>query len=331
MDRIKTLLQKLDLSALQGIEIGALDRPLVPKSQGRIFYVDFTDTETLRRNYTGHPYIRADRLVQVEGIWGRNTLREAAAAVAPADYVVASHVIEHVPDLIAWLEELRQVLKDDGEIRLAIPDRRYTFDYYRAETRLADVLDPHLFGARIPGSREVIDYVMNATPFDSTMAWNGGLPEVRRPWALQAARAVELARDVVDNKNYHDSHCWVFTPHSFASLMEMLAETGYLKLKCEWLQDTGRNQHEFFVAMRPCDDAQQVIASWRAAAGSVEAPEEKEQAAQAELEGLRSRCGALEAERSQLTREVQALRTSSSWRLTAPLRALKRAFGQGAG
>ncbi|MEX3900116.1 methyltransferase domain-containing protein [Paraburkholderia sp. BR10954] len=47
------------------------------------------------------------------------------------DYVIASHVIEHVLDLVGWVHSLLAALKHAGRIVLAVPDRRYTFDYVR--------------------------------------------------------------------------------------------------------------------------------------------------------------------------------------------------------
>jgi hypothetical protein len=34
---------------------------------------------------------------------------------------------------------------------------------------------------------------------------------------------MNIARDVLENGTYHDTHCWVFTPRSFGSLFERLA------------------------------------------------------------------------------------------------------------
>jgi predicted SAM-dependent methyltransferase len=35
--------------------------------------------------------------------------------------VIASHVIEHTPDLVTWLAEIRAILQPNGTLRLAIP------------------------------------------------------------------------------------------------------------------------------------------------------------------------------------------------------------------
>lgn len=97
------MLAGIDLAKAHCIEIGALCRPIVPPDTARVFYVDHLDTAGLREKYRNDPNVDIDNIVHVGGVWGGNTLAEAAAPVVPADFIVASHVIEHVPDLIGWL------------------------------------------------------------------------------------------------------------------------------------------------------------------------------------------------------------------------------------
>ena len=40
-------------------------------------------------------------------------------------------MIEHTPDLIAFLADCDAVLKDTGVLSLVIPDKRYSFDRFR--------------------------------------------------------------------------------------------------------------------------------------------------------------------------------------------------------
>src|SRR5580658_7325812 len=102
MDRREIILNGLDLSKLVGVEIGALDKPLVRRQDGEVIYVDHADRETLVEKYKADPNVNKDSLVHVDAIWGENTLADAVS-YRKVDYVVASHVIEHVPDLITWL------------------------------------------------------------------------------------------------------------------------------------------------------------------------------------------------------------------------------------
>jgi hypothetical protein len=91
-ERRSRILAGLDLVHLVGVEIGALDKPLVTRGMGQILYVDHADTATLRQKYASQASVSAEQIVEVDGIWGTNTLVEAIGG-RTVDYVIASHVI----------------------------------------------------------------------------------------------------------------------------------------------------------------------------------------------------------------------------------------------
>ena len=262
MTRNEKILAGLDLRTAVGLEIGALDKPIIPPSSPHVFYVDHADSEALRCKDLADPYVNVNRLVHVSGVWGEASLAEAAARVAPVDFVVASHVLEHVPDLIAWLQELASVLKPHGEVRLAIPDRRYTFDVLRAETRASDVLASHLVRARRPQAREILDYMTHLVSVDTWKIWDGSQDTASLTRQSSIEDGVTVARDSADNGNYHDVHCWVFTPLSFAALMHDLAAASYHPFKCASFLPTERNTNEFFATLQMCGDPMEAAASW---------------------------------------------------------------------
>ena len=273
--REELLLQGLDLAQTTGAEIGPLARPLVSKEHARVIYVDHSDAATLRQRYAGHADVEVSR-IEVDVIWGAKTLRQAirhANALPPdgLDYVIASHVVEHVPDFVGWLREVRQVLRADGRLRLAVPDRRYTFDRLRRESSLTEVLAAWVQQDRRPNVHSLLDFCLNETRLSAEDAWAGRFDEDAlrqlRPHTLQSALLV--ARDALYNGGYHDVHCWTFTPRSFALLAAELAHHGLIDFECEFFHDTRRNANEFIVGLRPGEDAAQSEASWRAMAEAV--------------------------------------------------------------
>jgi 2-polyprenyl-3-methyl-5-hydroxy-6-metoxy-1,4-benzoquinol methylase len=349
MNRRQKILENLDLGKSVGAEIGPLCSPIVTREEGRVFYVDYTSTNSLRAKYASDSSVDVQKIVEVDAIWGDKSLKEALCDDIVLDYVIASHVLEHVPDLVTWLNEVRSVLKPDGVLRLAIPDRRFTFDYVRGETRLSDILTAYLVRARVPQPREVLDFVLNAKKVDVQKAWSGQIDVAELVPYNTFEDAMRLARDVLENRTYHDTHCWVFTPHSFSGLCEGLAMVGLLPFACEGFHDTEHNQLEFFVKLRPCDDREEIVKSWRQMKASVRDDmtdsmqaelQTGREALMSELAGNREKIGMLAFQLGEASsslcrrsdslevaqRRIASLENSLSWRLTTPLRFVDRAL-----
>jgi 2-polyprenyl-3-methyl-5-hydroxy-6-metoxy-1,4-benzoquinol methylase len=324
VDRREKVLRGIDVSKLAGIEIGALAWPIVQKSEGDITYVDFTDAETLRKNHAG-THVPIEHIVEVDAIWGANTLQQAIGESRKVDYVIASHVVEHVPDLLGWLSELREVLKPGGQIRLVVPDKRFTFDRIRHETQAADVLSAHLVGARVPQPDRVLDFFLNRVTLDKQDAWDGAFGELTPVTTIPAALECALKST---RGEYVDVHCWVFTPRSMGLLFSRLAEDGMLDLECTHFEDTAYGEYEFFVGLRPSNERAAVLASWKRIAETARIdPDSK----QKEIDGLKATLARVQAERDDALRKtgileerVDKLMASTSWKVTSPLRAISR-------
>ena len=308
----------LDLARLEGLEIGALCFPMVHRSDGPITYVDHTTTEALRRTYADNPTIRADDIVTVDAVWGEQDLLDCLGG-RRVDYIMASHVAEHVPDLVTWLGECRSVLKPGGQLRLALPDSRFSHDALRAETRLTDLLAAWLLRARRPQVRDVLDFrLLSSTAIDGPAIFAGtatprdAVPDVAFDLAVETAR---WARDLPDR--YFDVHCLVAQARGFAGLMEQLARHGLLPLACASMRDTAPPLFEYYVFMTPCDDPGTAAESWRRVQDTLHDPLPGSAAASAP--SLEQAVAARDAALAELAR----LRQSASWRVTAPLRRIR--------
>ena len=148
----------IDVAKMRGLEIGPLTAPRIHKNEGDVLYVDHTDAAGLRRKYAANPVMQGslDQILEIDYIVG-NTLgiHEVVADRAPFDYVMASHLIEHIPDPVAWLFDIAKVLRPRGILSLIIPDKRFTFDINRRTTEISDLVDAYLRGLRKPSFRDV--------------------------------------------------------------------------------------------------------------------------------------------------------------------------------
>jgi SAM-dependent methyltransferase len=298
-----------------GLEIGALHAPLISKTEHDVLYVDYATTDVLRANQFD-PSIDRDALVEVDIVWGETRLLQAVGR--QVDFIVASHVIEHVPDLIGWLAELHEVLRPGGMLALAIPDKRFTFDALRQESTLAEAVEAHIVGSRRPSARQLFEAASLGVEIDSEQVWRGEMdPRARRPEVLdRIGSALDLARRVHESGRYRDAHCWVFTPTSFLDLIEELAVLEFFPFRVEAFHPTDQNGTEFYIrlAALPAGQTQEAVASIRTAAAGVAkasgpsyTPDRR-----AEVEHLRG--------------DLDAVYASTSWKLTAPMRALGGAF-----
>lgn len=309
MSRRARMLGDLDLARSRGMEIGPRSAPMVTKAEGPVLYVDYAPTEELRAAQFD-PSIDPGAICEVDIVWGTRPLAEAVGE--PLDYVVASHVIEHVPDLIGWLAELRATLKPGGVLGLAIPDRRFTFDHLRRESGLAEMVEAYLSKRRQPSIAQVFDACAGAVAVDAAAAWRDGFTVDPDAPLAQGAGALKLAASLLDNPRYLDAHVWVFTPASLLANLRGMAAMGLLGFAVDAWSPTERGSIEFHVrllAVEPGDPA--IEAGFARARAAVD---------QAPSPGAPP--SELERDNAALRAQRDALLASRFWRWTAPLRRL---------
>ena len=59
------------------------------------------------------------------------------------DFLLASHVLEHVANPVRALMEWQRIVREDGLIVLILPDRRHTFDHRRPVTTMDHLLNDY--------------------------------------------------------------------------------------------------------------------------------------------------------------------------------------------
>ena len=258
--RHEKLLAGLEKSGL-GLEIGALNRPALRRPKRRVLYADHAGSAALRAKYADHANVVPADIVEVDVVWqGSQALRDATPEMF--DHVVASHVIEHVPDLVWWMAEIASVLRLFGSLRLAVPDRRYTFDFLRRESTLPDVMASHLARQTRPGVREILDFWGWYRAVNAAAAWRGEYPADRDFHMHEMQAALQRCTTASQDGAYHDVHCWVFTPASFAVLMSQLCQLGLLDYGCTQIHVTARDELEFFVHLMKMEDRAAMQKSW---------------------------------------------------------------------
>jgi predicted SAM-dependent methyltransferase len=248
--RLEKILSCIDVSTQVGLEIGALMNPIVTPEMGNIRYIDYATTEELKLKYQDDPNVDIDKIVKVDYVWGENTLPELVSKDNRFDYLVASHVIEHVPNFIGWLKEIHAVLKPGGILSLVIPDKRYCFDYYRQVTTTAEVLDAFLRNSRKPSPKQIYDSLVLFTTLDGKHHWDSSVDTENGKFEFKHSETNiwGAIRNAFQNEEYIDSHCWVFTPQSFFQVLKSLINLDLFDFTVERFYPT--NGCEFYVSLK---------------------------------------------------------------------------------
>jgi predicted SAM-dependent methyltransferase len=120
----------------RGVEIGALWRKFPAPRRASVWYVDRVHSTDLRDEYpeVGQQIIPPD----IVGDAGQLPFRDGSL-----DFVIASHVLEHMPFPLATLRHWYCALAAGGVLLLKIPDKRYTFDARRQRTSLQHLVEEY--------------------------------------------------------------------------------------------------------------------------------------------------------------------------------------------
>ncbi len=233
--RIAELTSYIDPARTRGLEIGALDRPLIPKSRFAVAYLDQAPHAELVARYAGHGVVES-ALVDPDYVVGEGSYL-AATGGRRFGYAVASHVVEHVPDMVGWLWELWSVLEDGAVLALAVPHAERIFDSRRRLSAMAELADAYFSRLVRPSPRQIIDAMTGSALHHGT-----DLPE-------QVFKAFHLANHSRKTGLYADMHCNTFTPASFAGLLADLDRCGLLGFELLRLGATSLDD-EFTVHLR---------------------------------------------------------------------------------
>ena len=246
-DRAETLLGSLPKTS-RIIEVGPSLDPIAPRSQGwNSASIDHLDQDGLRVKYAAHPGV--GRIEPVDFVWTGGLLSDAVPAEQHRsfDVFLASHVIEHTPDLIGFLDAAQVLLKPDGVVVLAVPDKRYCFDYFQPLTTTGQVLDAHAKHRQRHSGQRAFDHFAYAASDGGEQAW------AQRPSkGIRLIHGLEYASEnytrFETHPDYDDVHAWHFVPSSFELLLLELGRLGATDWRVDQLTRTPG--WEFFVWLR---------------------------------------------------------------------------------
>jgi SAM-dependent methyltransferase len=149
-----------------GVELGPGNLPFPVPYTAHVVYVDRCKPDSFAALFPEFAGSESDGEFPAIDVYADlDTDGLSAFADASQDFVVCSHVLEHLAAPLALMDEMHRVLKPGGVLILLLPDRRRTFDRYRASTSLDHLIREHRNGVRTVDDDHLFDFITLAEPF----------------------------------------------------------------------------------------------------------------------------------------------------------------------
>jgi predicted SAM-dependent methyltransferase len=235
-----------------GLEIGPSINPLAPKRKGfNVEIIDHASAEELRQKYSGQN-VNVNNIEEVDCIWEGEPLSKLLGKTEHYDWIIASHVVEHIPNPILFLQECTKILKPMGVLSLVIPDKRFCFDYFSPLTTTGNWIDANVEKRTRPTPGQIYDHFANACTVNGSISWSEKEYFQNKAILHGFDRAkAQLQSALSVDSNYTDVHCWRFTPLSFQLIISDLNSAGIMGFKILSSFDTVGC--EFYTSLGKCE------------------------------------------------------------------------------
>jgi SAM-dependent methyltransferase len=218
----------------QGIEISPWFRPLAPRSEGHnSSCLDIFDRDTLIQNcHAVNVGYMADRIGEVAFVGSAVDIQAIVEAARPGekfDYVLSSHNLEHLPNPVKFLQGCGAILAPSGHLSMAVPDKRFCFDYFRPVSTTSEFLAAWFENRTRPSFAQIFEQRSMESLYVEDGALKYGFAPEKDPSKVYPGERVEEVfadwKRSIENasKKYEYTHCWVLTPASFELIIRDLA------------------------------------------------------------------------------------------------------------
>jgi len=232
---------------LHSLEIGPYFRPALTGKY--VKYFDILSKEELIKQANKSNFETNDipNIDYVESLGDLSIIKEKF------DVVFSSHNIEHQVNLVKHLNQVSDLLNDGGKFYLIIPDKRYCFDHFIAETPLSEVLAVNEMNLEVHSLQTILS-TCESTNNVASYHWSGKPSEI-------IGKDLNCYKDNINNfrnaKETGDitlmlqmsSHKWRFTPQSFSYIIDSLNKMNLIDLNIEKIYCTKPKTQEFAVIL----------------------------------------------------------------------------------
>lgn len=239
------------------LELGPLNRCLLDRSKFKnYFFGDIRSTEEIKELYKGNEYLEKTGLkVDIDSVINidfviKSTYKETFKNIEKFDYVIVSHVLEHIPNLLFFFKDIQNVLKPDGELIILYPDRRFCFDALRTDTYFSDVYDVYINEGKNT-ARRVLDFFTNVLSENNPRNfWSTGTDILFNKVDRDYKKNLKLYKNTTLGQTEGDVHYWPFSDYAFLKFLLEAKNYELLPFSIKKFIPTQVNTQEFLIVLK---------------------------------------------------------------------------------
>jgi 2-polyprenyl-3-methyl-5-hydroxy-6-metoxy-1,4-benzoquinol methylase len=224
-----------------GLEIGALHEPADLPDSCHVTYADVISKSDAILKF---PEIDHEKLVDVDHICNIDNDSLKIFKNNTFDFVIFSHVIEHLANPINAIESLFRITKIDGMVVIAAPDKRYTFDKDRELTPFSHLKEEYNQQVKEVSDEHYLDFL------------HAVHPDVMKAGTEAADKALKSVRE-------RREHAHVWSTDSFKAFL--LSSFQYLNIRAQLCyENTGdKNHFEYFSVWRKVNANAEMVTEYK--------------------------------------------------------------------
>lgn len=237
------------------LEFGPLIRPIAEKKDFKnLFFADIKSTADIKKLYKSNEYLKStgltidtDLIVDIDYVINES-YEKTFKNVEKFDVVVLSHVVEHMPDILFFFSDIKNILKRDGSLVLIYPDARYCFDHFRNGTSFIDALECHL--DKKINKKAAFDFTYNVVNENNAYRfWKSkNLSEIIPNNSYK--NAINVYKKAEKNEIPDDVHFWPFSDYQFIKFLYDMDRANMLDFYVDTFYETQVDTQEFMVVLK---------------------------------------------------------------------------------
>ena len=238
------------------LEFGPLTRCLLDRKKYKnYFFADIRSTEEVKKLYSGNEYLKrtgievnTDDVIDIDFVV-KGSYKDTFINIKKFDYVIVSHVLEHIPNLLDFFLDIKNILNKEGEIIILYPDRRFCFDHFRSDSKFSDIYDVWKNG--INGiCRQSLDFFTNVIPENNPVKFWNLDEKINMDNGKNAKKNVSIYLQGKKGEMGDDVHYWPFSDYAFLKFLRDCRIYDLFSFFIKRFVPTQKNTQEFLVIMK---------------------------------------------------------------------------------